>query len=475
MLGLGALLLGACGSSGGENGTGGTGPDGATGGMQGQLDGGTGGASGGATGTGGTTGTGGKGGGTGTGGAAGNAGGKGGGTGGAGGKGGSTGTGGSAGAFVPAAHPPLPVVVDVGGPVIAAPKVQLIAYASDSGLKDVEAFLQELTKTTYWSQTTSEYGVGPLTILPTIRLSATPPAAISDDEVQSNLFINTSGATPPWGVADGNTIFLFVFPTGTIESSDPTSQCCSAFDGYHSAMQTGASSFVPYAIGCSCPGIDGPNVTDIQQRTVAISHELVEAATDPFPGPATAYGQTDDDDFVWTAVSGGETADMCEFNEDSNIVPSGSKYMIQRTWSNAAAALMQNPCVPRTASTIPYFNSYPALTHIPYQGGTTMGVNIPIGQSKTIDVKLSSAAATPAPWNVTVFDYDEILVGASSPYLGLSLDKASGRNGDTLHLTITPHKADPILGGEAFFIFSKYGTAGSPDFQSNVTMGLVTN
>ena len=104
-----------------------------------------------------------------------------------------------------------------------------------------------------------------------------------------------------------------------------------------------------------------------------------------------------------------------------------------------------------------------------------MGVNIPLGQSKTIDVKLSSAAATPGPWKVAVFDYDQILVGTSSPFLGLSLDKTSGRNGDTLRLTITPHATDPTLGGEAFFIFSEYGTAGTPEFQSNVTMGLVTN
>ena len=181
-------------------------------------------------------------------------------------------------------------------------------------------------------------------------------------------------------------------------------------------MSTGTS-LVPYAVGCSCPGFDGPNVTDIQERTVAISHELVEATTDPFPGPATAYGQEDDNDIVWTAVSGGETADMCEFNDDSNLVPPGSKYMIQRTWSNAAAALMQNPCVP-TPPGIPYFNSYPALTQIPYNGGTTMGVNIPLGQSKTIDVKLSSAGATPGPWSVSVFDYDQILPVPPAPTWG---------------------------------------------------------
>jgi len=50
-----------------------------------------------------------------------------------------------------------------------------------------------------------------------------------------------------------------------------------------------------------------------------------------------------------------------------------------------------------------------------------------------------------------------------------SLDRASGQNGDTLRLTITPHAADPSLRGEAFFIFSEYGTVGTADFQSNVS------
>ena len=106
------------------------------------------------------------------------------------------------------------MVLNLGGPVNTAPKVQLIAYASDPGLKDIEAFLQELTKTTYWSETTSEYASAPLTILPTIRLSSTPPATITDDDLQTNLLLNTSGPTAPWGVPDSNTIFLFVFPPG---------------------------------------------------------------------------------------------------------------------------------------------------------------------------------------------------------------------------------------------------------------------
>ena len=82
--------------------------------------------------------------------------------------------------FVPAPHPALPQVVDRGGPVLAKPRVQPIAYAGDDGLAYVEGFLTDLGKTSYWSDVTSEYGVGPLTILPTITIGTPPPATLDD-------------------------------------------------------------------------------------------------------------------------------------------------------------------------------------------------------------------------------------------------------------------------------------------------------
>src|SRR5205809_5305622 len=57
------------------------------------------------------------------------------------------------------AQPVLPQVVDVGGTFLASPKVLPILYASDPGATDILAFLQELATTSYWTQTTSEYGV----------------------------------------------------------------------------------------------------------------------------------------------------------------------------------------------------------------------------------------------------------------------------------------------------------------------------
>src|SRR5436305_493961 len=57
-------------------------------------------------------------------------------------------------------QPVLPQVVNVGGRSLASPKVLPILYASDAGSSDILAFLQELATSSYWAQTTSEYGVG---------------------------------------------------------------------------------------------------------------------------------------------------------------------------------------------------------------------------------------------------------------------------------------------------------------------------
>ena len=374
-------------------------------------------------------------------------------------------------------RPVLPQVVNVGGTFLAVPKVQPILYASDAGATDVLAFLQELATTSYWAQTTSEYGVGPLTVLPPVMLTAAAPTSVTDAMLEASLASNTSGANPTWGAADPSTIYLFVLPEGTIES-DAEGACCTDYDGYHYQTDVSVGSrtvTVPYALSCACPGFDGPSVTDLQERTVDMSHELVETATDPFPNSDPAYTQEDDADIVWTLVTDGEVADMCEFNDDANVIPPGSTYMVQRSWSNAAAARFENPCVPALTTT-PYVNSFPRLGNINITAGhvTTQGIRIPLGQSQTIDVALVSGAPVAQKWGAAAYDYDQEILGVTS---GSTLRPKSftGGNGDTFQLTITPTSADSYLNGEAFIIWSDYGNPGDPDFESQLTMGLVTN
>jgi hypothetical protein len=379
----------------------------------------------------------------------------------------------SDGPFSPAPHPALPRVLNSGGPVLAAPKVLPILFAGDTGAIDVENFLGGLQNSEYWFDATSEYGVGALTALPSVMMAGTAPATISDAALQAAVVANTSGTNPLWGAADPSTVYLFALPQGTIES-DAGGACCTDYGGYHSETTAGAVP-LPYAVICTCPGFDGPGSV-LDGRTIAMSHELVESATDPFPNTNPAYLYEDDADLVWKIVTGGEVADMCELNEDAFFAPPGSRYVIQRVWSNAAAAAFQDPCVPER-TTAPYFNTFPALGTISYGPAShafaTQAVNIPIGQTETIALNLSSAAPTAGVWSVKVYDANYLKGGAAN--LALALDSSKGQNGDTLHLTITPMTVDPRVDGETFVILSEHGTPGTSSFQNSVMMGLVTN
>lgn len=382
--------------------------------------------------------------------------------------GGGTGGGTGGGPFVPGTHAVLPQVVSLGGSVLKSPKVQAIIYASEPKAVDIDAFLQELTTTTYWSQTTAEYGVGPLTVLPTIKRKEAPPATLMDLDLQNDLFTNTSGATPTWGTADPSTIYLFILPPGTI--IDAQGSCCTSFDGYHQEATAGTGS-VAYGVVCSCGGMfDGPNITDVQQVTVAVSHELVEAATDPFVQNNPAFGQTDAADIVWTLGAGGEVADMCEFNANAFVIPAGGKYMVQQSWSNAAAKADKDPCVPHP-SNAPYFGAtavLPDMLHVNGVTPKTKGVKLAVGMSATVDVQLFSDAPTKGPFKVTPLDFSQFSNGGS-PHLELTLDKNMGNNGDTLKLTIKVLVADAMLGAEPFFLSSTLGQ------DESLWMGAVGN
>jgi hypothetical protein len=367
---------------------------------------------------------------------------------------------------------PAPQVPDLGGAVIATPKIQLIAYSEDPMLTAAGAFITQLGSTTEWATQTSEYAVGAFTQLPTIAIDGTPPASLDDNSgnptpFEQTLATNLSGTSPAWGAADPNTIYVFLLPLGTNISSG--GNCCTDFLGYHYDAPVGSIS-VPYAIVCDCAPQAGDPTTALEYVTTTESHEMVEAATDPFPDSNPAYAQTDDADFIWTYVTGGEVADMCEYNTDSNYAPPGATYELQRSWSNTAAVAGTNPCVPVPA-TGPYFNSYAiysdAISVSDYGSPVqTTGVKIAVGDTRTIDVVLTSQAATSGPWTVKAWDMNDYL-GTAAANTTLTLDQSSGSNGDVLHLTIKVNSYDPNLGGAGIILESTL------DGQDNLTMVAV--
>jgi hypothetical protein len=390
-----------------------------------------------------------------------------GGSGGAGGSGGSAaGTGGSD--FVVGAHPKAPQVVNLGGPVLKTPKLIAITYDEDVNQGEIDKFATELAASSYWAATTSEYGVGPLTIGAPIHITTPAPKTITDAAFTQQLKTNLSGANPAWGKADANAVYTFVLPEGS--TIDSGGVCCDGgYDAYHDELAV-AGTTVAYSVVCTCPGFDGPGINTLGSVTTALSHETIEAVTDPFVQSKPAFGATADADIGWSQVTEGELADMCEFDADQYLTPADMHYLVQRSWSNAAAAAGKDPCVLPSIPADVYFNSAPVMTdtvNADWYFGTVKatGVKIPIGQTKTIDVQLWSDAPTSGPWQVAAYDYGEAYNG--KPNLKLTFDKTSGNNGDVLKLTIQVLQADPDFASEPFYLESTLGNA------SNIWMGVV--
>jgi hypothetical protein len=348
-------------------------------------------------------------------------------------------------AFAEAPHPAAPQAQSGGGPVQTAPVIQPIFFAGDSAMQtQVEGFLGALATSEYWHTATAEYGVGGLTILPTIVVTEAAPT--SDTALQAFLRSHADGTHAGWPTPSVNTNFAVYTPAG-VSVSTPFGTSCQAFGGYHDETTTTTGGPLVYSLLPRCdPSLDS--------LTIVTSHELVEAATDPLPFTQPAYQNTDTEHAIWMFVPGGELGDMCEYVAAAAQQLVGS-YYVQRTWSNASAAGGHDPCVP--ALTTPYLTAAPVLAEDvsidlgPPQGTlTTKGITVPLGMSKTVEVDLFSDAPS-ADWTVKAFDAAPL---AGNPNeLTVALDKTSGHNGDKLMLTITRLRA-PAMGGASEFVLS---------------------
>jgi transposase len=127
---------------------------------------------------------------------------------------------------------------------------------------------------------------------------------------------------------------LFTAQNETICSG---SECSfTTFCGYHSTFGTNSIyAVVPYVGGVQgCDTASSPNNdNDADSAINVVSHEQMEAATDPLLN-------------AWTDSSGQEIGDKCNFtfgptaSDGSNVNWNGNPYLVQEEWDNA-----QNGCV----------------------------------------------------------------------------------------------------------------------------------
>jgi len=346
-------------------------------------------------------------------------------------------------------HGKVPRLVAEGGKTLRMPKIRPVFFASgnDSATQAViEQFLAELATSTYWTATTSEYGVGTLTISPTILTTDAPPT--TDVALDALLRRNLDGTHTDWGTLDESTIYSVFLPAGVVLHTS-FGDSCQSFGAYHDeAMGLGGKHLV-YAL---MPRCDGGSVID--NLTASASHEFIEAATDPYVETLGAFGSVDVDHAIWAFVPGAEDGDFCEYIPEA-YQPLVGSFIVQRGWSNASAVAGHDPCVPVMPH--PYVGAAPLLTENvmltdgPNGPMITKGVKVAIGEPKTIDIALYSDVPTD-DWTVEALDAS-VFFGAPNE-LALQLDKSSGHNGDTLHLTISRIR-DGNFGGTEFVISTK--------------------
>jgi hypothetical protein len=370
-----------------------------------------------------------------------------------------------------------PQVGTRGGPVLRAPRIVAAVFEGDPLAGEIQTFVSEMANHPgYWSAGTAEYGVGPLRGASTVVVHERPPASATSRQVHDWIVAHTTGDRPLLGAFDAQTMYTVFYPSTTnviLEGSGPQ---CTAFGGYHLDERYGDDRPLVYVAIPRCPPMGELSTLDLM--TTAASHEWLEGAADPYPAFAPAYSVIDADHSAW-AVSFSdlpiaEIGDMCALVPSLMTTPAGFTHRVQRVWSNAAARAGGDRCVPAPAE--PYFASTPALRDdvtisIPIPGATplrTKGVKIPVGESRTIDVALSSTAVGD-PW--TVFAADLRAETGEPTRLVFSWDGAAaaqGKRGDSLHLTITAVGTGP-LGGAPFAVYSTRGAT------TQIAIGFVQN
>ena len=341
----------------------------------------------------------------------------------------------------PATSPPtpfdLPIAVSSGGPVLVAPRVQPIFYPGFPFGVEVDAFLAKLQISTYWPAVVGEYGVGPLTALPGHVSSVAAGATIVSSAIE-DLFAQTMIAdAADLGAPSGDTIYPLFFPPDTTITSSGVALCQpGAAGGFHAEWSVNGMRTAVVVIP-TCASFGGGQLTGISALTPVISHELAEAATDPFPTNAPAFINTDAEHAIWSvAVHGGEIADLCE-NEAPNLTtPADIGLPVSRIWSNAAVMAGTGPCVPVPPGEV-YFVAVPELPdRVAVQRSgvkfTVPALTARLGIDATVNVELRAEAGMQDSWTVGALEFHADSMSSPQP-TGLT-----GVKGQTLRLPVTP-------------------------------------
>ena len=334
------------------------------------------------------------------------------------------------------APPVLPQVNAHSGIVLSSLKLVTITFGGtpgDGGTGNPYPSTQwvqqwgDFVVTSNWIKATgSEYGVGTGTHAAKVVLPIDPGKGITDQQVRTLIMDKIMDNTLPTPTKQDNQyLYMIYFPSTTTVNEPDGSALCSVFSGYHSSMSFMPGARIIYAIVGDCSG----NPDDI---TSTAAHELMEAATDPYPNLSGSYfvDPADTND-PWTIEFGQEVGDLCE--TEGNVYEGG--FAFQPIWSNAAAAKLSNPCVPAADP------SYTTVTAVP-----TGLPSVAAGQAMSFTLTGWATMLEP-PWHISIGDGDNSDFSATELQAQLSAGTISRGTHATLTLKAPANAASGSLCG----------------------------
>jgi len=222
----------------------------------------------------------------------------------------------------PGWHEPFPLMpLNPGGVVLNALELTTIDYAGYELDQEIQDYAAWIVGSTWLATVGHSYGVGNGTYAQHYVIHSPPPSSIADTEIETLIesLLGVDGGLP---APNANSVYFIYFPQGT-NITGAGGVACQDYGGYHSEDVAGTYD-IPYAVIPTCSA----NFID-----VAVSHELIEAATDPLVGSRPGYRFADPSN-AFTYLSEGEVGDMCQ----GYIGTYDGTYTAQRIWSNDEAS-----------------------------------------------------------------------------------------------------------------------------------------
>jgi hypothetical protein len=333
----------------------------------------------------------------------------------------------------PADHYPMPQFINLGGKVLASPKIITVTFVGNASRDALRAFDDQLGGSNWWKAVSQGYGIAPGTGGVYAELPDTVSNTTIDDTTQLQPMIQgwvASGALP---APDANTLYVIFFPASTSITLQGQ-MSCNAFGAYHNSTSITLEGGVwdaAYAVIPDCGN-------GMAEATADVSHEVAEAITDPHPETNPAWYGYDD---AWFRVGGstlgqGEVADVCQ---RARTITDAMGNVLSKAWVNAAAAASHDPCQPGPAGEIYYNTAVPTVVVDSGSIGNTYKsdgyVIVKRGSMVTLDAVIFSDARLPNDVTLSAGARSRGMLNPIGAGINVTLSPTSGHNG--MHVTVT--------------------------------------